>query len=630
MSEIISTNYREALDLANRRWIDFDKESGCNDKLANAVVETVRDIENRQDSIYKGNVRHARLYCGYTPLGLAWGTGPGINQRAPFEATKNVARGVCDTATSLIVKSRPKSTFVTDGADFDIMTQAEDMNQFMLGAHELSNIYNVAPRSFLDSTIFGTGGWKYIGCGTGEEYRVECERFLIDDIIVDEDECRTGLCPEVIYHRMIVSVNSLIRKYAKGNSKLDQELRLRLRAAAENGDMTWPNKSVPRGKCMLVEAIYIDPWGLNDSRRVLCTNGVVLSDDEWPFDFFPYTFLWWSLPISGFYGDGVCYRQYGRQQRITYMYRWIQRVQDLFGTPRAWVDPSGGPPALQLSNELGAIITARKPPTFQVQNSVPPEAYRWLDELETGCFEDEGMTNGAGQGQLPPGVDSAPAQREWNYRETQKFAPLSQRWESSIAVESSKKIIAMYKHHVEHSNKKPKVSWLTHGRMFSVKFPDLDKDAYIIRAQASSLDSLSPAARTQSALELAQTGWLTPQEGRELLSHPDLKESDDLANSGITYAKWVLRQLRLGKQIAVDNKTDLVSLDKIVRQGRQLDITREASQHIIDSMSEFLDQIDLANEAMKQAQAEMQQNLLPPPMSAGPANIPVGAVPPPV
>lgn len=103
---------------------------------------------------------------------------------------------------------------------------------------------------------------------------------------------------------------------------------------------------------MVIEAIHVDPDG-GGGRRVVAVNGCVLDDGDWEFPWHPFVVLWWAPPLSGFYGDGIAYRQYGRQQRITYLYRWVMRCHDLFATPRAWVDPAGGPPTLQISNEIG-------------------------------------------------------------------------------------------------------------------------------------------------------------------------------------------------------------------------------------------------------------------------------------
>jgi len=240
---------------------------------------------------------------------------------------------------------------------------------------------------------------------------------------------------------------------------------------------------------------------------------------------------------------------------------------------------------MQMSNEIGQVIMARRPPVFEQKQVVPPEVYRWLDELERGGYEDEGISQVSAQNQLPPGIESAPAQREYSFKEGQRFAPVSQRWENAIAVDTAYKTIAFFKHNAERTGKKPKVAWSNRTFVSQIEWPDLTDQVFVIRPEASSLDALSPSARTQAALELAQTGWIGPQEGRALVAHPDLRESDELGTSGETYAKMVLKQLRKGERVVVDEYADFASLDRIVRQGRLLAIQRKAPQRIVDNMS---------------------------------------------
>jgi hypothetical protein len=587
------------------------------DNLGRKVVETCQDIENRQVGIHEGNRRHARIYAGYLPQGLSWGVSPTASQRQPFEATKALVRSVCDTATALIVRTRPKATFVTDGADWDTQLAAEDLDQFMVGQYERGGLYQVAPRSFHDSTVFGTGGWKYVPRGSGEDFRVDYERVLVDDIIVDEDECREHLEPQTIYHRVTVRLDALIAKYCPGDSAKDRDLRFRLQGAAHG----WPTRHVPKGRCVVVEAIHVDQDNPSKSRRVLACGGVALRDEVWPHAFQPYTFLWWSQPLTGFYGDGIAYRQYGRQQRITYLYRWIQRCHDLFATPRAWVDPAGGPPTMQLSNEIGQVIMTRKPPVFQTQQVCPPEVYQWLNQLEQGGYEDEGISQVTASNQLPPGLESAPAQREYSFKEGQRFAPVSQRWEHAVAVDTSRKTCALFRHNYQNTKKRPSVRWADRKIQHYIKWPDLDEEAYVIRPEASSLDALSPSARTQSALELAQTGWITPTEGRALVAHPDLRESDELGTAGETYAKMVLKQLRRGEVVVVDEYADLQALDRVVRQGRLIAIQRQAPADIVDGMARYLDEIDTLKQRAQEAMMMQQAAMAPAP---GMAQTPTG------
>lgn len=579
-------------------WWEVPRKAGePNEALARRVIDTCQDIERRQQGIFDGNRRHARLYAGYLPQAMQWGVQPTAAIRAPFETTKAVVRSICDTATALIVRTRPKASFVTDGADWDVQLAAEDLDQFTVAQFEQGGLYRVAPRAFHDSTVFGTGCWKYCPEGSGNDFKLCYERVLIDDLVVDENECRAGLDPMNVYHRVPVRRDAIIKKYASGDSARARDMRQRIESNPKNRG--WPLRYVPDNHIVVVEATHVTEDGEN--RRVLVADGVVLRDEVWPFDFHPYTFLWWAPPISGFYGDGIAYRQLGRQQRITYMYRWIQRCHDLFATPRAWVDPAGGPPTMQMSNEIGQVIMARKPPVFEQKQVIPPEVYRWLDELERGGYEDEGISQVSAQNMLPPGLESAPAQREYSFKEGQRFAPVSQRWEDAVAVETAKKTIAFFRHNHEVSKGKPKVQWADRKFTQFIEWPDLDTDCYTIRPEASSLDAVSPSARTQSALELAQTGWITPSEGRALVAHPDLRESDELGTAGESYAKMVLQKLRRMERVAVDEYADMVVLDRVVRQGRLVAAKRGAPQKVLDNMSRYLDELDVMKQQIQMA-----------------------------
>lgn len=615
---------RESLGVlydATKPWWERDLDDP---NIARSMFDTVRDIERRQSSIHDGNKRHARTYAGYLPSGLVDGAVPTSNLRAPFAATKNLVRSVCDVGHAMIVKTRPKPTFVTTGADWKVQMQAEDMDQFMVGAYMAGHLYETAPRSFHDSTIFGTGGWKYVTRGKGEHFRVYYERLLIDDIVVDEEENRVDCFnPPNVYHRMIVRTDAVIRKYAAGNSADDKILRARLMATGNSQSADWPGIHVTKDHSILIEAIHVDQDDPNNNVRVLSVDGILLKAEKWHFSFQPYTFLWWSLPITGFYGDGIAYRQFGRQERITYMHRWIQTVLDRFATPTAWLDPAGGPPTLQMSNELGKIVMARREPKFETPQLITGEIWHWLNKLEDDGFEDEGMSRQMTAGEPPPGIESAPAQREAVWRQGQRFFPVSQRWEYSMAVDTAYKTAAIYKRAAE-SGEKPKVRWADRKLMYTMEWPDLEDNQYLIRPDASSLDSLSPAARMQGAIELAQTGWIDKEEGRALVAHPDLRASDALDNAPTTYAKYVLRQLWHGVPMQVDERAELVTLMRIIKQGRLLAIEKgveKSAPEVLSAMDEYIDTLDVVmKEAQKaamaeaiQQQAQAQAALAPPP-----------------
>jgi hypothetical protein len=470
-----------------------------------------------------------------------------------------------------------------------------DLDKFLVGAYRVGNVYPVASRAFHGSTVFGTAGWKLVPTGQGRKFKVMAEHFLIDDLIVDEEECREHLEPINTYHRTTMRADALLRMYASTGSKKDQAAaREAILNARGRGGSDWPGgKSLPADRCIVVEAIYVDPEG-GAGRRVVSVDGYALVDEAWDFPWHPYVILRWAQPLSGFYGDGVAYRQFGRQMRITYLYRWVQKCHDLFATPRAWVDPMGGPPVMQMSNEIGAVVTSRKPPVFQTQQIVPPEVYRWIDMLERGGFDDEGISEASAANQLPPGLESAPAQREYSFKESSRFAPVSQRWEAAVAIETATKMIAMYRAAFLHYEEGAEVAWADRSLRATIKWEDvaLEEDAYQIRAEASSLEALSPASRTQAAIELSQTGWVSPQEGRALLGHPDLEKSDQLGTAPRKYAMSILRRLLQGERVAVNEYADLATLQDVIQKGYLDALTREAPEDLTANMERYLEELD--------------------------------------
>lgn len=599
-------------------WWDHERSGGINEEMAGALVGLVQDIERNQRSILEGHRRHAKIYAGYLPGGLAEGAPANSATRQPFEATKALIRSICDTAHALIVRTRPRASIVTDGADWDVQQQAEELEQFDDGAYIKAGVYQVAPRVFHDSTWAGTGAWTYVKHGEGEKAYFATERCLISDIIVDEEECREHLDPANVYHRVAVRADNLIARYCPGESARDKAMRARILAARGQ----WPSGlNVPKDRVVLIRATHIDRDDPSNNRKVLACAGVILKDEPWNHPRHPFTFLWWTLPITGFYGDGVAYRQFGRQSRITYMYRWIHRCHELLATPTAWVDPAGGPPVMHMSNEIGRIVQTRRPPTFQVHQVVPPEIYKWLDELEYGGLDDEGISRHMATNNLPPGVDSAPAQRELVFKEGQRFAPVSQRWEDAVGVETALMLNSLYREHAKSLNgKKLSLRWADRKRVYQSIWPNLDESQYEVRPAASNLDAQSPAARTQSALELAQTGWLTPVQGLEMLDHPDLRAMFERLKAGEAYALSLVTRMKHGETgIALDEHTDLATVERIVKECRMMFMTKGAPAKLTDEMARFLDNLDDAKQKALAAQQAQQMAASASMGGAGPA-----------
>src|SRR5678815_3184390 len=392
-------------DKPNTNWFEEEEPT----ERARVLMATLREIDSRQQSISNGNRRHAEIYASYIPVGFSYSSPSGYT-RPQVQATRNVIRSVCDTATALIGKNLPRPRVVTDGGDWDLQQKAYQLDKFLVGIYRQGKIYQVAQHAFRDSTIFGTGAYV-VRAHSKPNWHIRAHRILIDDLIVDEQECTEEASPPNYYLRHTIPLHEAIKKYGKTDEMIDA-----LVAACGKTPMAWPGqRNVPKDHVVLVEAWHLnqDAAGIHE----MACDGCELFSRKWIHDWAPIVTLYWSPPVSGFYGDGVAYRQYGRQRRINYLYRWIQRCQDLIAVPRVWVDATNGPLRVQLSNEIGEIVGVRgNPPVFQTPQAVGQEIYGWLDQLESGGYEDEGISQMSANNQLPPGLESAPAQREYSFK----------------------------------------------------------------------------------------------------------------------------------------------------------------------------------------------------------------------
>jgi len=559
-------------------WWDEELEKA---KLASAVFSAVEDIEKDQQGIHEANERHAKLYSGYSPPGLGFSTPTSRSDYKKYEVTKNVVKSVCDTATALIGKTRPKATFLTDGGDWEMQRKAKLLDQAIVGAFVKTKLWGKWQKAFRDATILGTACMKLVV----KDGFVDAERTLIDEIIVDEKEYATrDGDPYNVYQVKVINKAVLCKKFKDKKSH-----ELIKKASGSHMGRKWANyRAVADGYVVVIEAWHRAAGG-GEGRHVISLDNGVLLDEKWKYDWFPFIFFHWSEPMAGFYGQGLAELLCGRQSNINQIYRFIRRAQELILVPRVFVDAANTLMKFHLNNEIGAVIPTRggKPPVFYTPQALTAEIYTWLDNLEKGGYDEAGVSMMSASNKLPTGIESAPAQREYSFKEGQRFAPVSQRYEDAF-IETSWKMVQLYRD----MPKGIKLSFSNNKffKMIEWKDVDMENDQYEIRIEASSIDSLSPASRTQAVIELSQTGWIDKAEGRRLLGHPDLVRSDQLNSASIEYAEWIAMQLTDGVQ-AIEIAPDGVAEDvmenyKHVRAsyllGKQNKLPQERlDQHLI-------------------------------------------------
>lgn len=604
---------------SNDLWWDADDTA-----VSDSIWRYVRSLGDFQRDIHERHFRCAWLYNNqpiahdYSFVGTGVEMGP---------VTENVVESVIDTATSMIGKQRPRATFMTDGALWDVQRRAHKLGLFMEAEFHRLNVYEQGARAFRDACVFGTGGVKIYNL----KGKAVVERFLIDELMVDERECRTGP-PKQLHQVKFVDRSVLKAIHAKGKRKAEITY---LIDNANGSDPTgngyrWTNwRRVERNQVIVIESWHLPSApGATDGRHVISLDNGVLLDEPWTKDYFPFVFYRWSERLTGFYGRGLAEQLAGIQLRINKLNRFIAKAQDLIAVPRIFVGPEDNHIKQKLSNQVGLICVTRsgKPPTFLTPIAVGPEIYQYKEQLKQSAYQFAGISELSAQSKKPEGLESAVALREFNDIETSRFAIQSQRYESWF-LEVARQLVAVYKDIADEGGK-PVALWKARKRFETIdwKNVDLEETVYSMTIEASSILSRTPAGRLQAVIEMSQAGLIDQDEARRLMNHPDLERSMSLFNAALDDAEAVIEDLLEGKFKAPEPFENLALCVHRV-QLAYLQAKRDGAPEEI--LAGFRDWVDLALQELQGSQSG-GAGAPPPPGApiAPPDNGMVGAPPP--
>ena len=581
------------------------------------VFSYVESIEETQGYIHELNIRNARLYSNVDLLGLDWTlTQRDYSRKSLGRVTENLIQSVCDTATSVIAGNRARVTFQTDGAEFSVQRRARMLERWVEGKFDETGFHREATRAFRDATIFGTGVLKIY------EYNgdIRCERVLIDEIKVDEMECRSS-DPRQLHHVKFVDKEVLKADFPDFHAEIDESTRHRVGRHSAYRD-------VDTNTAICVESFHL-PSGKDagDGKRVISIDGATLLVEEYTKDYFPFLFYRWSEPVCGFYGQGLAGQLTGIQLRINKLNAFIQKAQDLIAVPRVFVDIASKNLKMQINNEVGAIIPYRgKPPIFHTAQAVSPEIYSYKESLWRRGFEIAGISQLAATSRKPSGLESAVALREYNDINAQRFAYNAQEFER-LAPTAAERYIDIARD-INSSGGECKSVFHSKKLVEKICFKKvaINDGTFRIRLEPASILSRTPAGRSQQVVEWAQSGIIDTDEARRLLNHPDLERAADINNAAIEDIEATIEDLLDGQydppepyqNLPMGIKRVQLAYLKARRDGAPDDILENMRRWIESAEYEMKLVVQQAQMEAAEAQAAMQPPPGPPP-PGGPA-----------
>lgn len=513
------------------------------------LFDYVSEVESVQSDVF---TRFVALACLYDPndregsIGATWERGSGPFSGPDGYVSENLIASNVDTVASIIAPNQPRARFMTDDGDWSTQRRARRLEFYAEGLVKKLDVYNHTTRAFKDAALKGTGMIKVFP--DHDSKKICVERVLIDDIIVDEAECRTGK-PMQMHHRLFVSKEALKARFP------DHEEEIERAQSGTSGTESWrrwtDHRPMERDVIVAVESWKL-PIGCKGTdayvpgRWTVCVDGADLQDEKYHEDRFPFARIVWSDRTTGWYGLGLAERITGHQRTLNKLHWQIDRQLDQHAVPTTYVSQADARLAVVNTNRAGTIVPIKgRPPVTVIPHAVSPETYQRAQVVKDSSYEESGVSRLAATSKKPGGLDSGAALREYRDQTTQRFAIQEQAYEQLVL-----DVIWLVLSAAKDLGKDAPVIW--HKARSGVKKIEWAKvhmsDVKLSMAAASTI-SRTPAGRMQTVLEWAQAGIVSQDEARRLMSHPDLERSMSLYNAALEDIERCIEEVLEGEQL---------------------------------------------------------------------------------
>ena len=607
--------------------------TGDTKRLYETIWPLVNSIRQSQSIRHTSNIKFYNLYSNQslnnlTAASYSYGNSMGSYFGESARLTYNVVKSCIDTARSKIAKEKPRPFFLTEDGNWHLQQKAKKLNSFILGLFDQmgqgglvrESIYEIGNEVFLDACISGTGTAKmFIKDG-----KVVCERFISDELIVDQFEG--------IYRtpRSMHQVKYIDREVLRGlypEAKYQQPIDAA--TAAQTGNQSDTQDMIP-----VVESYHLPSSEKStDGVRVVTIQTCTLESKPWNKQYFPFLIQRWSVRPVGFYGIGLAEELQGIQREINYTLANIQIGLRRIAVPRVYAHIADHNPKKKMTNEIGQIYYYKdKPPIFNTAQAFNAETYNHVDRLFNKAFEITGISQLSANSQKPSGLNSGVALRNYQDIESERFASVHSMYENFFVPQATHMALDFLDELLEQGIDTTVV--MKDGMTQQpVKYSQvkIDRDSFSVKPYPTAFLPTEPAGKFAQVQEGVEAGMFSQDEARELLDFPDISKMNrvKLAKRNACQA-YIEKLIDSGKYLPVEPYQD-IQLTKELAQAYYLEgRTQGMPENLLKLLRRVLQEIQTKETAMLDAAREQEAMAMaaanpPPPEAALP---PMGELPP--
>jgi len=592
-----------------------------------AIAQSIESSSDHQ-SRRRMSLRHLKLYAN-RDLQSIYDCGVAVRTYdAGVYLTMNVIQSCVDTVAAKLWKT-PRIQCSTQAGDWSLKQRAKKLTRFADGLWYLNRWAGESRQVGAEATLFGSGVVQVYGDDTkDDEGDVVIERVLPDELIYDETEAIQGLRSlRTLYRKRFVHRQLLLEQWvdkAKGKD-LKERRRLAIVRAA-GADPREYSLSAIADMVPVYEAWHLPTTKASeDGYHLIAIPGqddeaATLFDSErdgapWTRRNFPMAFLPWTRLPTGLIGRSLAEELVPIQIRLNELLECIDTGQRLMCVPKVFYKAN----TINIdtwTNAFGELIEVTGDPQqavrYEAGKGVSVELYNERDFWWKHSFEVTGISMLSATAAKPEGISSAVALRELLDREDMRLNPKGKQWEefhcdvfercveaADDLAERNRKVIVQVpgRRDTFHS-----IQW--DGK----KGVNMERDKYMLRADAVNALPSTPMGRKQFAVEMWQLGAIDRARFFQLLEMPDTGSAADLITSAIELTgKAIEIMVEDDRYEAPDAYGDLRVAQTLAIQSYLQEKMDDAPEPVLLRLSRFIDECAEMIASNDNAQGQQQQ-----------------------
>lgn len=506
--------------------------------LASSVFAACRQNKAMWGLNYIDLVNNALRYAD-RQYSSFYGQSPYVKSVANQLLSLNVTASCIDTLVSKICKHVPSVSYLTNGGDYHLQQEAEQLEKFMQGLFQFKQMDRVTPQTFKDACVLGTG-IIHVRMHKRKKELIY-ERVKAYELIFDWN---AGMNEYISDFHILKFINryDLIDEYPDKEDII-------LRTPVQNDLLT---TAIVNTQTIMVAYSY----SFHAKRMAVSVSNGVLSDETWDYvnqyddPLCPLAIMRYEHDDRGFFGIGAAEKLKAVQNELNKLVRTAQMASHLGAIPKVWVPRGADVTKSALDNSMGGICyySGPTPPTSMPMMQIPVDLFTQIDSFYRRGFEIIGISQLSAGSQKPIGIDSGKGLETMYQIESDRFQMLGQEYEN-LYIQLNDITLAFYEQTEEMSHRALVQTYFKEDEGEVIRFEDINirRDQCYLKAFPISALPQTPAGQFDEVYKRLQAGFITVQQGQKLLRLPDTEMFTDLETAELDFVSKQMSNMVRGE-----------------------------------------------------------------------------------